>query len=394
MRLLQASVRLPLARQPERGAAAVPLLRHVIRFGALPISRLDSQSVRRSGPTLRMDSRSGCVCQVNGDTLHAPRFSVSSATTMLVSDSRPRSDTFDCIFPTDMRSLVPHADAVEVRQVAATHVRVRARRSEVAAMLGYLQANRTGVQAPKDAPSADDWLEAYLRRWREALILDDDQMRRILNLEKHDQERRPGSVRPGLLEAFVYLGLVVACVGVIVLTAQHWDELRSWARIASLAAPALLTLALGAALRRAAQPELQRAVALAWLVGIALAAGAVGVAGVEVGWTGPNAELAAGIAATLVAVALWVLHREHPQVIALAGSLVLLADAYGNADATIYGMLLLGCGAVALVLTEAGLFTPRISTRAAAAAGLVWGPFLPGMPTRTPMRSGHNCFSS
>lgn len=233
--------------------------------------------------------------------------------------------------------------------------------------------------------NSDAWLETRLHRWHRARIIDDEQVQRILALEGVEALRL-SAAGPGLLEAFVYLGLVVACVGAIALIGQHWDALATWARIGAFAGPALLALALGAILHRASRPELRRAVAIAWLVAVVLTLGAVVVAGIEAGWANVDAILAASATATLMALVLWALNRAHAQVIAIAGSLFLFADALagkfpvaqGNIDWTIQGMFILACGVIAIALAETGWFTPRVSARTVAAAALVWGPFVAG----------------
>jgi hypothetical protein len=60
---------------------------------------------------------------------------------------------------------------------------------------------------------------------------------------------------------------------------QHWYQRRAWTRITSLALPAVLALALGAALRRTTQPELQRAAPIAWLAAALFAVGETGSSG-------------------------------------------------------------------------------------------------------------------
>jgi hypothetical protein len=253
---------------------------------------------------------------------------------------------------------------------------------------------RTPDGAMPDDGAAHSPVEAGIARWRAAGIIDEDQAARIRALEhawEQEEERgrgRAASARPGLQEAVVYLGLAVAGVGVIALTAQHWDDLSSAVRVIVWAAPGLLALLLGAGLRRMAAPQLVRATGMAWLAAVLLLFFAVSVAGGEAGWGDPDVFLVAGAAATVLAAGLWMLRRATPQIIALAWGLAFLAEGiaaqrsynveYGEGDPLTFGMLLMAFGAAWIVLAETGALTPRLPVRALGAAALVWGPFMTG----------------
>jgi hypothetical protein len=222
-------------------------------------------------------------------------------------------------------------------------------------------------------------VEEQLARWRDAGLIDEEQVQRILAFETTPSGpgARPAAERPGLLETLLYLGIAVAVVGVFTLVAQNWDELRTWARIAVLAVPGTLLVLAGAAMRATDQPAVRRASGLAWLAAVAILAGAVGVAGNEAGWQGRSIWLTAGILASGLALVLWAVQPAHPQVIAVAGGLALLAG--GTAQWTegyepeTAGLLIAAFAAVALVLTELRLFGPAGSARLLGAAGVMAG---------------------
>jgi len=230
-------------------------------------------------------------------------------------------------------------------------------------------------------PSPED----HLARWRAAGLIDQDQADRILAFEAA-RERGParpageqlsGDQRPGVLEAILYLGIVVASVGIITLIANNWDDLTGPARIAALWLPSLLLALAGFGLRSLGSAAMGRAAGLAWLAAVALLAGGVGVVGAEADWDGDATVLLAGAAATAAALAFWVLGPSHPQVIALAGALVLLAVGAStraeHAEAETFGLVLVLFGAAGVAVAERGWFGPRLTARLLSAAGVVAG---------------------
>lgn len=224
--------------------------------------------------------------------------------------------------------------------------------------------------------------EEHLRRWQDAGLLEADAAERIRAFEQ-EARREEGGERPGVMEALIYLGLAVVSVGVIVLAGSNWDDLESWARVAVIGVPALLALVVGQGMRTEQAAELRRGGWVAWLVAVALAGGTAAVWANEAGWDPESVALTAGIVATAFALAAWALEPQHPQVVALAGSFVLLGGGVG-AKADDY-QLFIGAGVVtlaglaALLLAETGLLTPRLSARVLAGAGLAAGAFYMGI---------------
>lgn len=233
-------------------------------------------------------------------------------------------------------------------------------------------------------------IEEHMGRWLEAGVIDDPAARRIREFEagRAKTERQGGSAGPTVLEALLYLGVVVLGVGVFALIAQQWDELESWARVAATAVPVGLLLLAGLAMRASDEPALERGGQVAWLVAVAMFAGALAVI---INEYGPDARsgdddrmallmVAAGTVA--LALVLWVFSASHAQVVALAGSLVFLAQALGNwpdsFSEPLAGMLLLAMGVAGLALGEVRWLTPRASVRFAFAAMAIAGPFQAG----------------
>lgn len=231
-------------------------------------------------------------------------------------------------------------------------------------------------------PTRTSAIEEQLSRWHVAGLIDEEQARRILAYERdRSEDSRDGDAdRPSVLEAVLYLGIAVAVVGVVTLIAQNWDDLRTWARIAVLAVPGALLLLAGWAMRTAIQPAVRRASGVAWLAAVVLVTGAVAVAAYEGGGDDRQVWLLAGITATGLALGLWAVYPSRPQVIAVAGGLVVLAIAAAQwvegYEAETLGFLIAAFGIVMLAVTEARLFGPITIARLLSAAGIMAGLYI------------------
>lgn len=228
-------------------------------------------------------------------------------------------------------------------------------------------------------------VEEHLRRWRDAGLLDGEQADRILEFE-HAAPAPPAAPpedRPGVIEAVLYLGIAIAAAGAFRLGAENWDGLEPWARIASLAAPAILTLLAGAALHSLDEPGYRRAGSATWLATVAFAGGAVAVAENESGVDSHFALLIVGAAATLVAAGLWAVSPRQLQLLGLGGALFLLALGIGNApddfSAVITGMVVLVLGTIGIALAERQMLEPRFTARAVFGVFAIAGPYIAGL---------------
>ncbi|MEP7216261.1 MAG: DUF2157 domain-containing protein [Anaerolineaceae bacterium] len=224
-------------------------------------------------------------------------------------------------------------------------------------------------------------VEDYLRRWSDAGLIGDEQAERIREFERAIPARQTED-RPGVVEAVLYLGIAIAAAGAFFLGAENWNQLEPWARIASLAVPAVLTLLAGFALRTLNEPGYRRAGSAIWLVAVALSAGAVAVVNSESGVDDHYALLIVGVAATLVAAALWAVSPSHFQLLALGGALFVLALGVGNStddsSAIVTGMAVFVVGLMGVVLAERQLFEPRFTARAVFGAFAIAGPYIAG----------------
>ena len=237
------------------------------------------------------------------------------------------------------------------------------------------------------APVAD--LEEQLDRWVEAGIIDARTAASIVRYEAGQHPApAPRGERPGVMEALLYLGVVVVSVGVFSLSEQRWPDLDSWARVLAIGVPTLLALMLGAGLVRSDEPGLGRAGQLAWFVSVGLFAGCVAIflnefepAGIEFD-DDPAGIISVFGSTSLLALALWVFSPTHPQVVALGAALFGLGIAVGawpdDYSPGLAGMLIFAFGALGLGLTETGAFTPRFSGRLVFGTLAVAGPYQAG----------------
>ena len=229
-------------------------------------------------------------------------------------------------------------------------------------------------------------VDDHLRRWSEAGVVDAATSERIREFEREERTRptaAKGAGLPSVTEAVLYLGVAVVVAGAIVLTAENWRDLESWARIAALAVPAALTFAAGIALRSLDQPQYRRAADLAWLATVALAAGAAAVVSEEADADDSLSTLFLGATATVVAAALWAANPRTLQLMALGGGLFMLATGLGGAvddsGPIVVGMALFGVGGFALALAETGLLQPKPVGQAIFGTFAILGPFIAGV---------------
>lgn len=226
-------------------------------------------------------------------------------------------------------------------------------------------------------------IEEHLQRWIAAGILKPETAETIRVFEREQGEPEAGE-RPGVLEALLYLGVVVLSVGVFSLFTQNWENLESWARVAAIGVPTLLLFGVGAALRSSDEPQLKRGGQAAWLATVALFAGFTAVTIHEYGLgfgdvDDPGALLIIAGASFALAVLLWVASPSYPQIFAIAGATVFLGQAMGNwpddfsrelAGITIFVIAVAGIG-----LAELGWFTPTIAAQFLFSGLAIMGPF-------------------
>lgn len=234
----------------------------------------------------------------------------------------------------------------------------------------------------------------HIERWREAGLIDEELAGRLRAFEtggaRPAAEVAPAvaaSDRPGVVEALLYLGFVVAGVGVFFLIAQQWDGLRSWSRLMLVGVPAVLALVAGATLRLAVDPGLRRAGHVAWLVAIALVAGTLAVAFNEYGDGGIDDHrwmlLTTAVVTVVGALSLWAIAPSHPQAVAVGGAAFFFGESLGawpdDYTQRLAGAAIAVAGLLLTVTTEVGIFQPRHTARAVSALLVCGGAYHAGI---------------
>ena len=133
---------------------------------------------------------------------------------------------------------------------------------------------------------------------------------------------------PPLTEAVGYVGAVLVAGGGIGWVVNGWNDLADWGRIAVLGGGALGFVAVGAMATRSNDPAAIRLTQVAWTVGCALTAGALGVLLVEVaGASDETSFLVVSSCTAIVAVLLYVVDRAVAQHVVLFVAVLLSAIA-------------------------------------------------------------------
>jgi len=220
--------------------------------------------------------------------------------------------------------------------------------------------------APK--PTAD--VEALLVRWRQAGLLDDEQVRSIAAFERGEAPQRPGappatppaahhratSRVPVVAEALGYLGGSLALGGIVLIVARSWPDLAVAARLAITATTAVAFVLVGWALAKVSDPALERMQAFVWLLSTAATAMfAVVVATDAIDAESPAAvALAGALAVAIESGALW-RGRDRPvQQLATLGGTIVAAGCAATivATPTVAGLTVWALG-VAVAVTGA-----------------------------------------
>jgi hypothetical protein len=229
-------------------------------------------------------------------------------------------------------------------------------------------------------------IELRLEEWQTAGVIDADIARRLRGYEaSRKSNASDASGRPGLLEALSYLGIAIVAVGVFIMVTVSWDDLAAWARVAVMAVPGGLGLAVGAALRNTAKPSLVRGGQVAWMVSVALLGGAVATAGANADLEPENTALLAGLVAAAIGAVLWTFAPSHPQVVALGAALGEVAFALGarsdenDLNSAVVGGTLIALGVAGLFLAERRWFVPQLSARGVSALAFAGGAFIAGV---------------
>lgn len=184
-----------------------------------------------------------------------------------------------------------------------------------------------------DVPAA---ARPWLRRWVGAGVLDAGQATRIAAFERENPAptATPASDRAPLMstaiEALIYVGGAVILAAISVVMAGYWDRLGLAGQLAVPAAGTVILLAAGLLVpRRWADAGVRMRAAL-WITGTATFFALVTIAVSRAGWEAAAEMITVAAAVTVLAVALWLVHRAAPQHLAAFAAVQMLGMAIWN----------------------------------------------------------------
>lgn len=216
-------------------------------------------------------------------------------------------------------------------------------------------------------------LDRMLERWTEGGIISADQARAIRAAE----EREEGVSRaiPVLAEVIAYVGAIFALSAVAFIASQVWPDLAVGQRLGLLALGTGVLWAGGWWMRGGHDPVRRRLVNVLWFLSAGGAGWLADLVATDV-WDIENGYgLVVGLALSLYAGLLYIDRQTSLQQIAVAGGVTFLcaglSDVAGGDDW--FGWFLWLAGAGWIVLTRAGVLTPRRTGFALGAAGALAG---------------------
>ncbi len=130
----------------------------------------------------------------------------------------------------------------------------------------------TAARSAFTGASATSGLEAKLRTWVDAGLIDDDEASAITTFEESRVPERPSRV-PMAAEAVGYIGGGLLVAAIFLLFGNRWESMATPARIAVLTAATALAALSGWWTGRNEEPALQRLGSVLWILAVAATAG-------------------------------------------------------------------------------------------------------------------------
>lgn len=209
-------------------------------------------------------------------------------------------------------------------------------------------------------------LAKHLERWVDEELISRTEAEAIATFEQR------GEVQPHRIslvtEAIGYVGAALLLAAGASLVSRFWGDTDELVRVTALAIATAVLFGLGWAFRASDEPAVGRLAGVLWVAAVGTAAGLAAVIAVDVANTeGRVPGFAAGLAATVVAIPLYVVRRKALQHIALfLGATLAVASAFGVEDSFVAGLAVWVFAAAWAVAGGTGILPPE---RAAYALG-------------------------
>jgi hypothetical protein len=212
-----------------------------------------------------------------------------------------------------------------------------------------------------------------LQRWQHAGLITADQARAIRTVEGRDE----GASRaiPAVAEVVAYVGAILVLSAVAFLATRIWPNLGVAQHLGLLTLATGLLWAAGWWMRGGRGPVLRRLVTVLWFLSASAMGWLADVAATDLWDLEDGYAAVTGVALVLYAGALYLHRRTSLQQVAVAGGVGFVcggvSDIAGGDD--LFGLLLWIAGAGWIMLTRAGVLTPRRTGFALGAVGVLVG---------------------
>lgn len=220
-------------------------------------------------------------------------------------------------------------------------------------------------------PDHPDLLQ-HLDRWVDEDLISRSEAQAIARFERAG-EARPHRI-PLVTEAIGYVGAALLLAAGATLLSRFLVDAGELAKITVLSIGLVILIGLGWAFRAAAEPAVGRLGGVLWFAAVATAAGLAAVFAVDVVHTeGRVPGLCAGLAATAVAVPLYVLRRRALQHVALfAGATLAVGMAFGIEDSIVPGLAVWTFAGAWAVAGGLGMLPPERAAYALGSAAMLF----------------------
>ena len=216
-------------------------------------------------------------------------------------------------------------------------------------------------------------LATHLERWVDEKLISRAEAEAIATFERRG-EAQPHRISL-VTEAIGYVGAALLFAAGASLVPRFWEDTDELTRITLLVIATAVLIGLGWAFRVSAEPAVGRLAGVLWVAAVGTGAGLAAVIAADVAHTeGRVPGFTAGLAATVVAIPLYLARRKALQHIALfLGATLAVASAFGIEDSVASGLAVWVFAAAWAVAGGAGLLPPERAAYALGSLAMLMG---------------------
>lgn len=218
-------------------------------------------------------------------------------------------------------------------------------------------------------------LTKSLQEWVSAGLIDEDQAQAI---RSHEETPQKETRVPLVVEALGYVGGLLALVAIIIILAESWDEIGTFAKLGMVGVVAIVVLGLGAYFKTLPNEAAGRLSSFLWVLGTATVALWSGIfADLVLEVPDKAVPLLSSLAGLALALLLYVLSRSSLQqlvlVVAVGASLV-SASVYLEQNVEGIGLAIWGIGVAWLILAWGEQVPPQTTAYVLGSLIMLVGP--------------------